>query len=92
LPWSERQIRQKSQTSATSGIWALDRLERRVVLLQQVEDALERIAVGDYGTCLDCWEPTSEKRFVALPSADLCLNCQEAADNRDELWEEATMG
>jgi DnaK suppressor protein len=71
---------------------ALDWWERRAALLRQVENALERIAVGEYGACVDCREPISEKRLVALPWAALCLNCQEAADSSEELWEEAALG
>ena len=70
---------------------ALDRLERTAILLRQVENALERIAVGEYGTCVGCREPISGKRLVALPWASLCLTCQEAADNRNELRAEATL-
>jgi DnaK suppressor protein len=70
---------------------ALDRLERRVFLLHQVENALGRIAVGEYGACVGCREPISEKRLVALPWAALCLTCQEAADNRNEPRAEATL-
>jgi DnaK suppressor protein len=69
----------------------LAKVERRVILLHQVENALERIAVGAYGACLDCQEPISEKRLAALPWAALCLNCQEAADNRNELRAEAAL-
>jgi DnaK suppressor protein len=68
-----------------------DRLWRRAVLLRQIESALERIAKGEFGACVGCQEPISEKRLVALPWSALCLNCQEAADNRNELRAEATL-
>jgi DnaK suppressor protein len=58
---------------------ALATLWRRAVLLRHVENALERIAVGAYGACLECQEPISEKRLLALPWTALCLSCQEAA-------------
>jgi DnaK suppressor protein len=68
---------------------ALATLWRRAVLLRQVENALERIAVGAYGACLECQQPISEKRLLALPWTALCLSCQEAADNRNEPRAEA---
>lgn len=58
----------------------VERLNRETLLLRQVEDALERIATGEYGTCLECEEPIAAKRLVALPWAALCLSCQETAD------------
>jgi DnaK suppressor protein len=69
----------------------LAKLERRVILLHEVENALERIALGEYGACVGCQELISEKRLVALPWASLCLTCQEAADNRNELRAEAAL-
>jgi DnaK suppressor protein len=71
---------------------ALATLWRRAVLLRQVENALERIAVGVYGACLEYQELISEKRLLALPWTALCLNCQEAADSSEELWEEVALG
>jgi DnaK suppressor protein len=58
----------------------VERLNRETFLLRQVADALDRIATGDYGICLECEELISAKRLTALPSAALCLSCQEAAD------------
>jgi DnaK suppressor protein len=58
----------------------VERLNRETFLLRQVADALDRIATGDYGICLECEEPISVKRLTALPWAALCLSCQEAAD------------
>lgn len=58
----------------------VERLNRETLLLRQVADALDRIATGDYGICLECEEPISVKRLTALPWASLCLSCQEAAD------------
>lgn len=58
----------------------VERLNRETFLLRQVSGALERIAAGEYGICLECEEPISTKRLTALPWAALCLSCQEAAD------------
>ena len=58
----------------------VERLSRETLLLRQVAAALDRIATGEYGSCLECEEPISAKRLAALPWAALCLSCQEVAD------------
>jgi DnaK suppressor protein len=42
-----------------------------------VEEALDRIQVGDYGICLDCGEPIPGKRLNAIPWARFCVPCQD---------------
>lgn len=56
-------------------------LTREALIFRQVSAALERLAAGTFGSCLQCDEPIAEKRLQALPWAALCLRCQEAADN-----------
>lgn len=48
-----------------------------MALLREIEGALERIADGTYGTCMDCGMPVSRKRLEALPWARYCVACQE---------------
>jgi DnaK suppressor protein len=55
-------------------------LERETRLLREVRTALGRIADGTYGSCLQCDEEISHKRLQAIPSATLCIRCQEKAD------------
>lgn len=45
--------------------------------LRRIEEALDRLDSGDYGTCLSCGEPIRERRLDALPWARYCLACQE---------------
>jgi DnaK suppressor protein len=59
----------------------VDRLNREASVLRQVAGALDRIAAGEFGICLECGEPISQRRLTALPWAALCLECQEAADH-----------
>jgi DnaK suppressor protein len=61
---------------------AVETLDRQAALLGQVTAALERIAGGEYGVCLACRKPISPKRLAALPWAALCLECQQAVENR----------
>lgn len=55
-------------------------LSRSSTLLHEVQAALERIAGGSYGECLNCGNEISPKRLRAAPWAALCLDCQEQAD------------
>lgn len=45
-------------------------------LLQQVEEALERIEDGTYGICQMCDQPIHPERLRALPYARLCIQCK----------------
>jgi DnaK suppressor protein len=47
--------------------------------LRLVEEALDRLAAGDFGTCLNCEEPIPAKRLRALPWARYCIPCQESS-------------
>ncbi len=43
-------------------------------------DVLKKIDNGQYGVCIDCAQPISEKRLIVYPNATRCLACQEAAE------------
>src|SRR5437762_8119182 len=45
--------------------------------LRQIQEALDRLHLGEYGTCLSCEEPIPAKRLEALPWAKYCVPCQE---------------
>lgn len=45
--------------------------------LRLMESALERINRGEYGICVDCSEPISERRLEHFPYAARCIVCQE---------------
>ena len=55
-------------------------LERESKSLMQITGALKRIEDGEFGICLDCEEPISDKRLAAVPWAAYCLRCQEMHD------------
>ena len=60
--------------------------------LKQIQEALDRLQLGDFGTCLACDERIPPKRLQAVPWARYCVECQERiADNppedEDELLE-----
>ncbi len=51
--------------------------------LNMINNALERIAQGHYGICLNCGENIPEKRLEALPFAMLCMECQEKLEREN---------
>src|SRR3954452_19674507 len=42
-------------------------------LLDLIDEALVRTEAGEYGDCINCGEPVSEKRLEAVPWARYCL-------------------
>jgi DnaK suppressor protein len=60
-----------SESERSEAILALARMQRTEVL-----DALRRVEVGTYGTCVDCGAPVPEGRLEARPEAARCVKCQ----------------
>lgn len=48
---------------------------RRQGRLQRIEEALQRIAHGDYGYCSQCGEPIPAKRLDIDPTNERCVHC-----------------
>lgn len=53
-------------------------------LLRQNEAALDRIDSGSYGECGRCAKPIAPERLKAIPSAEMCVQCQQAQDRTNE--------
>ena len=45
-------------------------------VLNLIDDALERLANGEYGRCLDCGEMIPEGRLKVRPYAIYCIKCK----------------
>ena len=45
--------------------------------LRQIQQALDRLQLGEYGICLSCEDSIATKRLQALPWAKYCVKCQE---------------
>jgi len=65
---------------ATERDMAIRNVDRDSTLLRDVREALHRIHEGSFGACLDCESEISPKRLAAVPWAERCIQCQEAAD------------
>jgi RNA polymerase-binding transcription factor DksA len=44
--------------------------------LQRIEHALQRVDNGRFGICETCQQSIDSERLLALPSAELCIDCQ----------------
>ncbi len=51
------------------------------VQLTLIRAALDRIAEGTYGECLNCGKTIGMKRLEALPWTPYCIDCQEKIEN-----------
>ena len=58
------------------------RLEQSI---QEVEGALERLELGTYGLCESCGRSIDPARLKVIPSAHLCMQCQQRTEIRPAL-------
>ena len=76
---STQDIADKAVSSYTREfLYSLTDVERNTLL--QIDDALDRIEEGVYGTCVNCGTVMTEKRLNAVPWAPYCLDCQELSE------------
>ena len=59
---------------------AISNLDRETANARRVRAAIDRLDRGSYGKCLECEEEIAANRLKAIPWAELCVRCQEAAD------------
>jgi len=45
--------------------------------VNRLSAALDRLAEGDYGICVECEEPISPARLRAMPEVQTCVRCQD---------------
>lgn len=57
--------------------------DREKKYLTKVNQALERLDEGTYGTCMQCAEPIPEERLRARPAAVLCIDCKEERERNE---------
>lgn len=63
--------------------WQLRLLEREKKLLDKIDDALERLARGEYGWCRETGEPIGLQRLLLRPTATLCIEAKEREELRE---------
>lgn len=50
--------------------------------LARIDEALERIAEGTYGTCVECEGSIPKTRLNAIPYTPVCIKCAEALESK----------
>jgi DnaK suppressor protein len=63
--------------------WQLRLLEREKKLLEKIDEALERLARGEYGWCSETGEPIGLRRLLLRPTASLCIEAKERQEQRE---------
>ena len=58
--------------------------DRERKLISKIDEALNRIQNGTFGTCMECGEPISQKRLEARPETTLCIECKESAEEQEQ--------
>ena len=74
----------KREEEATESMELEKRLaleNRLILLLAEVERALQKMDAGTYGVCDVCNEAIDPARMQALPQAILCLSCRQKMKN-----------
>ena len=57
------------------------------MMVDQIDQALERVEDGTYGWCESCGRPIEAERLEAVPYATLCLDCRKEREARPEINE-----
>ncbi|HET6628794.1 MAG TPA: DUF6763 family protein [Woeseiaceae bacterium] len=60
----------------------LAEVTRDVNELRRIDTALQRLAAGKYGICIDCGDRIERERLEVNPSAVRCFECQSDAEHR----------
>lgn len=63
--------------------WQLRSLEREKKLLDKIDQALERLARGEYGWCEETGEPIGLRRLLLRPTASLSIEAKERQELRE---------
>ncbi len=50
--------------------------------LNYLDDALDRIEKGEYGSCLVCGKLIEKERLEAVPHAQMCFNCKNKSSKK----------
>jgi DnaK suppressor protein len=58
-------------------------LQMNAAMLTRIDEALARLDMGRYGTCIECGEDIAERRLRALPFAVRCHECESGREAED---------
>lgn len=81
--WNEPDPNDRA-TIETDTSFELRTRDRYRKLIDKIEEALQRIAEGEYGYCEETGEEIGIKRLEARPIATLCIEAQESHENYEK--------
>lgn len=58
---------------------------REAMYLKKIDEALERIESGTFGSCEKCEEAIEMRRLEARPTTTLCVSCKESEERVEKL-------
>jgi RNA polymerase-binding transcription factor DksA len=61
--------------------------ELLVERVNRLSAALDRLAEGEYGTCVECSEEISPARLRAMPEVQTCVRCQDRIERLGRQYE-----
>ncbi|MBP1749437.1 MAG: transcriptional regulator, TraR/DksA family [Deltaproteobacteria bacterium] len=53
-----------------------------LTILKDIDNSLDKLGKGTYGTCEECEEKISEKRLEANPVARYCITCKRQMEEK----------
>jgi DnaK suppressor protein len=79
IPSYQDEVRDTEEQSVTDFAQEMDfaLMEMKAQTLIRIDEALQRVDQGTYGTCDSCGRDIAEARLKAVPFALLCRECQE---------------
>ena len=84
VPVYQAEVRDAEEQSVTDFAQEMDFavMEMKADTLNRIDEALQRLEDGSYGTCAECDTEITAARLKAVPFAVLCRSCQEDEETR----------
>ena len=78
MPSYQDEVRDNEEQSVTDFAQEMEfaLMEMKAQTLIRIDEALQRVDEGTYGTCVECDQDIAEARLKALPFAVRCVECQ----------------
>jgi DnaK suppressor protein len=91
LPAEVTEVKDAEEQSVDDFVQEVDfaLMEMKSETLSKIDEAIQRLESGTYGSCAECGSEIAEPRLKALPFAALCRNCQEQEEMKSEAEREA---
>jgi DnaK suppressor protein len=91
LPAETGEVRDAEEQSVDDFVQEVDfaLMQMKSETLRKIDEAIQRLEDGSYGSCLECAGEIAAARLQALPFAERCRACQELMESREAEEREA---